>query len=659
MLIDTTAAATLSDMDFTTLAAGSTSFTDDQGNTWSVYGSAEISGRNYRFHGEVASLPQQWDPSGADIWAPVTAGGLLRRLGSGQQAPVISPMRRAILAQSGTLYPAAYWPCEDLAGATSAGSATGGPAMNVSGTASFAADSGFACSAAIPQWNGSAWYGAVPSYTPNGALVVRFLLHSTSAPPDNTVMCRVIATGTVQEFSVHYRTGGALELEGWDSQGNNLFDTGAVSFAVDNALLWVSMEMQQSGSKIQYSITTLAPGAASASTFSGTLANATVGRVLQVQVNPFQKSGTVAMGHIQAQGAWQSLFGLSQPLNAFTGEAAGDRFARLCSENGVPGRVYGAPATTVAMGAQAIDTLVNLLQACETADMGQIYEPPQALGLGYRTQASLYSQSPAVTLDYAQDHLDFPLTPTDDDQFTVNDVTVNRDNGSGYRQALNDGSAMSISPPPVGVGDYENSYSLSLASDSQLPDAAGWLLHRGTVNEERYPVAGVNVANTDLTSMVPVIAGVQIGDYLQIVNPPSWLPPGSINQIAYQFTEDLGDFAWRIAWNCVPESPYEVGIYGDAVYGRLDTDGSTLATACGTTDTSLRVTSPGAIWTTQTGDFPFDVTIGGEQMTVAAISGSGSTQTFTLAARSVNGVVKAHAAGEAVNLTHPAILAMV
>ena len=40
------------------------------------------------------------------------------------------------------------------------------------------------------------------------------------------------------------------------------------------------------------------------------------------------------------------------------------------------------------MGAQAIDTLGNLLQACEDADRGQIFEPRQALALGYRTLAS-------------------------------------------------------------------------------------------------------------------------------------------------------------------------------------------------------------------------------------------------------------------------------
>jgi hypothetical protein len=45
--------------------------------------------------------------------------------------------------------------------------------------------------------------------------------------------------------------------------------------------------------------------------------------------------------------------------------------------------------------------------------------------------------------------------------------------------------------------------------------------------------------------------------------------------------------------------------------------------------------------------------IGGEVMTISGISGATSPQTFTISARSVNGVVKEHAAGKPVNLARP------
>lgn len=55
--------------------------------------------------------------------------------------------------------------------------------------------------------------------------------------------------------------------------------------------------------------------------------------------------------------------------------------------------------------------------------------------------------------------------------------------------------------------------------------------------------------------------------------------------------------------------------------------------------------------------FPFNISAGGEEMTVTAITGAAAPQTFTVR-RSANGVVKAHAAGTAVRLAHPATVAL-
>jgi hypothetical protein len=125
--------------------------------------------------------------------------------------------------------------------------------------------------------------------------------------------------------------------------------------------------------------------------------------------------------------------------------------------------------------------------------------------------------------------------------------------------------------------------------------------------------------------------------------------------------EDLGGFFFQIEWNGVPESPYEVEILNDAVYGACDTDGSTLASSATSTATSLSVATTNAtspLWTTNSADCPFDIAVGGERITVTAVSGSSSPQTFTVT-RSVNGVVKAQASGADVRLWFPPILAMV
>lgn len=64
----------------------------------------------------------------------------------------------------------------------------------------------------------------------------------------------------------------------------------------------------------------------------------------------------------------------------------------------------------------------------------------------------------------------------------------------------------------------------------------------------------------------------------------------------------------------------------------------------------------GELWSIDAIDFPFDVEIGGEVMTVSSITGTLSPQTFTVT-RSVNSVVKSHEAAALVELAKPAIFA--
>src|SRR5258707_31747 len=104
--------------DFTVQTPGAATFTDAQSNAWKLYGTTEISNRKYRMHGEVASWPQGWDPSGSEVYVSVTANGLLRRLNQGNR-PVVSAMRRDWTQLCSPDVPVADWPCEDAASATS------------------------------------------------------------------------------------------------------------------------------------------------------------------------------------------------------------------------------------------------------------------------------------------------------------------------------------------------------------------------------------------------------------------------------------------------------------------------------------------------------------------------------------------------------------
>jgi hypothetical protein len=661
---------------FSAQIEGAASFTDVQGNVWTLNGTAGISERSYRYFGEMSSSPKATDPTLTDVYVPVTSGGILRRLQQGN-APEYSPMRRAETAQAGDLFPVAYYPCEDLQGSTSIGSAIGGPIMTVAGGTgdgsvtttgpAFSSDSTFACSAALPVLNGSSWHAQIPAYESNGSIITRFLLDVQDTPPNEARIMRVITNGTLQELSLYYTTGGGMGLAGYDA-GGTVFDSGPIIFNVDGEPVWVTMELRPgSGSTVNWSVETLQPGSltglSDAGTFTGTIGNAT-----DVYVNPQQLLQQVVIGHVSVQSAWQSLFGLYWPLDAWTGETAGARFLRLCGENGIPARIYGFPASTALMGAQPVDTLPDLLQQCEDADRGMIYEPRQAYALGYRPLHALVNQSAAVTLDWSQGMIaaDGWQPPTDDDQYTINDVTATRDSGGSsgssgatYRTYLDDGSAMSVSPPPVGAGDYATSVSVNVQDDGQLPDVAGWMVHTGTVDEARWPAITVDLARTEVASLFYVLQDLNIGDRLDQVNVPTWVTWDDVRQLAAGVTEGIGGYFWKVAWNGIPETPYETGVFDDPVYGRCDTDGSALYGGISETATTFQVqaTASGApLWTTNPADFPFDIQVKpqgapgrGERITVTGISGTSSPQTFTVT-RSVNGVVMAHNAGDQVSL---------
>lgn len=622
--------------DFTSATPGNATLTDAQGNVWTLHGTAEFSARSYRFHGEMSSLPTTWDTSGNDVWVPLAGGGLLRRLSQGN-APIDSALKRALLSQTGTLAVHQYWPCEDLQASVSIGSATGGPLMTINGGTgdgsvtktgpAFAADSTFLCSAALPTVNDSTWVGQVPAYTSNGSIIVRFLMKISTEPPTGARIMRVITTGTCMEVSVYYSAGGGLGIAGFAASGG-IFDSGVVAFGAVGEQLWVSIELQPGGGgTTNYSLVTLQPGAtsglATSGSFTGTIGNATA-----VYVDPFADMTGVTIGHISVQSAWESLFNLGQPFNAWQGEVAGHRFLRLCQENNIAARCYGPPDTTVPMGAQSPQTLPQLLQECEDADRGQLFEPRQALALGYRTQVSMLNQAAVATIDYSLAELGgAELKPTTDDQYTKNDMTLQRGSGSvsgaTYRFVLADGSAMSVSPPPVGVGDYTDSKTVNVFADTQLPDEASWMVHVATVNEARWPILPVNMARAAVSGIFYTVQEADIGDYLAVINPPGQLPPDPVKQLALGTKETLGGYHYQIEFNAVPESPYETGIFDDPVYGRADTDGSVLAAAITSTATTLQavtldVTKP--LWTTAAADFPFDIAVSGERMTATAIA---------------------------------------
>jgi hypothetical protein len=309
------------------------------------------------------------------------------------------------------------------------------------------------------------------------------------------------------------------------------------------------------------------------------------------------------------------------------------------------------------MGYQLIDTFMNNVYDCAETDGGMLGESRSALSLFYRVRSSLEGRTD-VALSYAASHLAAVPQPTEDDQAFTNDVTVTRPNGGSARATNTDG-ATSISAPPNGVGPYTTAVSRNVSDESRLPSVAGWMMLTGSWDEARYPnlVIGLHrsqiLGNATLTAQV---IGLELGDTASLSGLPAGQPPDTVYELMQGYTEVLDHFTWTITYNCTPAAPYVNATVPGSTFSvpRADATTHSLGGALTTTGASISLVTPAgsARWVDSANypaEFPFNIKITGEVITVNSITGTSSPQTASVT-RSVNGVVKTHSSGELVRL---------
>lgn len=642
---------------------GTSSFADTAGTpqTWTINtAQAEVSNRDYRFYGEVSSWPIEWDTSGNDVQVDIQCAGPMRRLGQGAQA-LGSALYRGSTRLTSLV---AYWPCEEGTDATKIGSAIpDGTSMTYSGTPNFATYQGtFKSSDPIPELNGSSWHGSVKSYTPASPaeIQLQFLLHisSSSPPADGTVFMRLFCSGTASRWDMVYNTAGGFTVNAYTGDTSVLSDGPWAFDLLDRDLLFV-LQLNQNGSDVNYGAGVYEvndPTFGLLGTGTQTLAGKTISAATGVHVNPPGSAGLSddAIGHVTIQSAINEWTNPYLQINAYSGETAAERITRICDEEGISVRVLGDPSTSAALGFQPNTTLLELLREAARTDLGFLFESRDSDGLIFRPLKTIYNQTATITLNYASNQMQ-TLTPVDDDAAVRNDVTAKRSGGGSYR-ATKDSGALSTLAPPSGVGRYDDTFEVSLETDNFIEDHANWRLHMGTVDEPRYRVS-VNMNQSQFTSSASQTTAAKLADLgarVDVSNPPTWLPPDTIRMVAQGINEKLSNFSHQIEFIGQPYAPFAVGVYGTARYSAT---GTITAEALDTTETGVDITCPSATeyWSHADGDF--DIIIGGERMTVTAISGTGVSQTLTVT-RSVNGVVKSHATGADVALFTPAYYAL-
>lgn len=595
------------------------------------------------FTGTVPEWPPRWDKSRRDATSPITGAGILRRLQQGK-SPLRSPIARAFLRFG----PVAYWPFEDDSGATTAASGLSGGRPAAVSAAEFAQES-----TALPgakQVTGitasTVMSGRIPAHTATGTWAVVFFAQLLAPPAALTRIMTINSSGTVRTWAVELDAT-TIKLRGYDVSGTMVIDTasGYPAVATPPRFLAFDVLVEQIGGNVKGTLL-----------FYGVVASESPVMFFTDQTiagtagSPSGWSSQGSLGFNGGRLAHVAAFNVEPPFvtfdfanaaNGYIGETAADRIGRLCREESV--RILVEPGDSESLGPQRTETFLNLLNSAEAADLGILYE--RGAGLAYRPRGARYNRPAELEFDFAAGDISEPPEPTDDDQQLRNRWEITRDNGS-----------TAVASDQVSIdrsGLLDESATINVASDVVLFDHAQWRVSMGTVDEYRWPKISLNLARN--TWQIAKWRAAKQFPRMTIANEPLQVTGNAVDVTVLGTVQTLGPFGWDVELTCAPTAPWLVGVASTDI---ADTDGSELASGITTTATSLSVAvTAGSLWTTSGADMPFMIVVGGERMTVTAVSGASSPQAFTVT-RSGNGVVKSHLAGTAVNVYRPILAAL-
>ncbi|MGE5827714.1 MAG: hypothetical protein ACM30G_05030 [Micromonosporaceae bacterium] len=622
------------------------------------------SGFRTRVQHYVNDWPTRWDKSGNDCTVTIVASGVLRRAGQGVSAG--SALRQAVSAAG----PVVYLPLEEGSSATRfASGLVGGDSAPFVGAPDLASVSDFDGSLPVPDFVATANTAgagfasvAVPAATA-GFVSLSFVVKGSMASSPNPTMFNALrldfVTGgltTVTAVAYAGYTAGAftstvgIDILGLGAGAVTTFGTGFNPF--DGDPHDIVLRLTQSGSGIATEL-----WADGVQVDTGTLASTTLG-IVGLLAGPVPAAGaldaitvnntgaSIALGHVALFADSSAMAGgdYHDAAIGYAGEMAHERIERMCSVAGIAYASTGATARSQQLGPQPIGTPLQVIRDAEAVDRGVLFEAD--FGLGYQGKQQRYNAPVLLALDFDQSHIAEAPQPADDDQRTRNRFTASRTDGS--EATVEDADSIAAE------GLYDDSLTVNTYTDEQLANYAGWRVHEGTVDEDRWPAVAVNL--TGVPTLIDPWTALPFGARMTAANPPDGVAPDTIDAFIEGYAERFDPYSWRAAVTTTPATINEVyQVEGSGNRGRVDAGASTLAADVSDVATSLSVASTGAIWVQ--GAVSFDIFVAGERMTVTNISGASSPQTFTVT-RSVNGVVKTQNTGAAVRLWRPGAVAL-
>lgn len=636
-----------------------------------------------RLTAEVASWQPQRPIKGSG-YTPVDLAGVLQRLGRGTDK-LHSPLRRAF--ETNATAPVAYWPLEENKGAavaydtiTGAPSTVGGFAFT-SGTAGAAqfgvADlgKGSALAANIAGgWNLDLTVPSGVTATGQVSLVWVFAFGTTvrtGTYAKNGIRLDPRVAPKHLAWSVYVNDSGLIEVQWLEADSafglaagpTTVYSAGSENI-FDGQPRVLQLDLAASGGTnvawhLYENDVSLGSGTVTPS-FSGAM-NAPPYRAALLSTAGADQ--LAAAGHVAIYNTNVTPARYAAAL-AHVGEYAADRFTRFCTERGLTATVIGTASESMSMGPQGNDPSLDQLDEIARTDDASIFETKDALGLTMRTGASKLAQDTALSISYIG-QVQPPLLPVFGDANIRNDVTAKNPDGLTAHVVQETGPHNVQLPEddPQGVGRYTTSIDVNGEDLQSLLDAAGWRVNLGTYDGTWY--AEVTIDLDAAPGLITAANAVEIGDVVAITDLPKDDTVGTFYGIVLGIKDDLPPKRRLLTFYLAAADPYRVGVLatttGDTnpIIGYAESDSATVHAAAAAGASSFTVDAV-PVWTTDADDFPQDVVVGGQRVTIGSVTGSSAPQTFNVRSAALGGrqILYPIPAGADVSVYQPLILTL-
>lgn len=589
------------------------------------------------FQGFINDFPNKFSDGLVNAWMSMRCSGALNRLQKDSNAQ--SPAYRASSGLTpGDFVPVDYVSCEDGTGATRfANSIPGHQPVTMAGAVTPGGYSGAIGSKSLPTLGASSQMTWILANQPNtGAAFFQCMVNFTQIPAANTTYLEIdtnpAAGSNVGRIRVVSNiVGSSLDIVSLTAAGVEIDRNGVLLSTFDlNKPRLMSVQWYTN-------LGTTVLGLSFYSTDTGLfdegcilIPAGTPGTFRQVRAYGSTNNAGWATGHwaiFNDPGIINGppIFGPNAvAFTAYDGELAVDRLNRIWREDGVPFVCTASAEMSARMGPQPIATTLDIARDCERADLGVLYE--HGFGLGYLALDDRHNRP--VELNVLLSQVAGDLSPADDDSRVVNVARVDRPGGSFTIAVETEGPAGTAA-----VGRYQApNPSRNVWSDPQTGDVATWLVHEGTVDEDRWPDIPLQFHRNP--ELIPQWVNIRpYGSRMSLASVPSQMAPGRILGEIQGYSLSWNSLLWFATPSIAPATPFDVGKIasesGDAdpFLGWLESDSCTPAIATTDSDTTWRINAE-PLWTLATDDFPCEVVCDGELLRVEA-AGDAAADTFT------------------------------